>query len=82
MFIEILEVNGKKYKKNGKNKQYWSNEKYIGNGHYIPECFKDEAQHDRFYDEAFKKYRYYHLRENNKPELMNFEGMQLKLKFS
>lgn len=82
MFIGILEVNGKKYIKDGKTKKYWTNEKYVGNGHYIPECFEDEAQRDRFFDEAFTKYRFYHLREKNNPEIMNFEGMKLKLEFS
>ncbi len=75
MFVTIIEVNGKEYKRNKKE---------VRKGIFIPDCFKNEAQYDRWFHETFKsgKYRHYHLRKNNIPEIQEFEGMKLKLKFS
>ena len=75
MFITIIEVNGKEYK---------TNKKEVRKGIFIPDCFKDEEQYDRWFNETLfsGKYRRYHLRENNVPEIQEFEGMKLKLKFS
>lgn len=73
MFITILEVNGQKY--NG-------NRKEVRKRIFIPDFFKNEEQFDRWFEEAFKKYSKYHLREKNTPIIQEFENLKLKLKFS
>lgn len=72
MFIKILKVNEKNYKENKKE---------IRKGVFIPDCFKNENQYDRWFNETFKTYKRYHLREENKPELQHFENLDLLLEF-
>lgn len=75
MFVTITKVNGKVYN---------TNKKEVRKGIYIPDCFKDEAQFDRWFNETLLsgKYRLFHQRKNNAPIIQNFENMELELKFS
>ena len=75
MFITIIEVNDVAYKQSTSLKE-------VRRNFYIPDCFTDEAQFDRWFDEVFKKFPRYHLRQNNKPEIHEFENLKLKLRFS
>lgn len=79
MFVTIVKVNNKEF---DREKEIKKVREENGESLYIPTCFKDEEQYDRWFDEVFKKYRAFHLRKNNKNEIMEFEGIQLELKFS
>lgn len=73
MFITILNNNNEEIK-----------QKEIRKGIFIPNCFRDEAQFDRWYNETLVsgKYRFYHFKKENKPVIQEFENLKLKLKFS
>lgn len=75
MFVTISKVNGKAF--DGEKKE-------VRPQIYIPICFIDEAQYDRWFEETLLsgKYKFYHLRKNNKPEIQYFENLELELKFS
>lgn len=75
MFVTITKVNGK---------SYCTNKKEVRKGIYIPDCFKDESQYDRWFNETLLsgKYRLFHLRKNNSPIIQIFENLELELTFS
>lgn len=75
MHVTITKVNGKRY---------YEKRKEVRDGIFIPDCFKDEAQFDRWFNETLLsgKYRLFHLRENNHPVTQQFEDLELQLKFS
>lgn len=75
MFVRIIKVNGKNYSQNNIE---------VRKGVFIPSCFKDEAQFDRWFNETLLsgKYRLFHLRKPNTSIVQNFEDLELELKFS
>ena len=75
MFVTITKVNGKIYKENKKE---------VRKGIYILDCFKDEAQYNRWFNETLLsgKYRFFHHRIPNTPVIHHFENLELELEFS
>lgn len=75
MFVTITKVNGEPFNEEKKE---------VRPRIYIPTCFKDEAQYDRWFNETLLsgKYRFFHHRFPNEPILQHFEDLELELKFS
>ena len=74
MVVTITKVNGNVYQRNKKE---------VRKGIYIPDCFKDEAQYDRWFNETLfsGKYSFYHLRKNNAPVIQDNKNVFKKMVF-
>lgn len=75
MFVKITKVNGEMYHEKSKE---------VRKNVFIPDCFKDEAQFDRWFNETMLsgKYKFFHHRKNNCFIIQHFENLELEIKFS